>query len=86
MEIKRRLAEECGLKCWIDEEEMRGDINASMTDGIDDSATVLVFITERYIMKVAGKGPNGHNDNCKMEFDYGCLRKGALPNVYLSCS
>ena len=65
--IKRRLAEECGLDCWLDEEEMEGDINQAMTDGIDGSATVVVFITERYVMKVAGKGPNGDDDNCKKE-------------------
>ena len=65
--IKRRLAEECGLDCWLDEEEMEGDINLAMTDGIDSSATVVVFITQRYAMKVAGKGPNGYDDNCKKE-------------------
>ena len=66
--IKRRLAEECGLQGWLDEERMKGDINQAMTNGIDDSATVVVFITERYVMKVAGKGPNGDDDNCRKEF------------------
>ena len=66
--IKHRLTEECGLQCWLDEEEMKGDINQAMTDGIEGSATVVVFITERYVTKVAGKGPHGQNDNCKMEF------------------
>ena len=26
--------------------------------------------------KVNGTGPNGSDDNCKLEFDYACLRKG----------
>ena len=29
-----------------------------------------VFITERYIEKVAGKGAGGSKDNCKYEFEY----------------
>ena len=65
-----------GIKCWFDEERMSGEINKKMTAGIDDSATVVVFITSRYIMKANGDGPNGSNDNCKFEFDYGLMRKG----------
>ena len=36
-----------------------------MCDGIDDSATVIVFVTQNYLRKVAGKGPKGGDDNCK---------------------
>ena len=36
-----------------------------MADGIDDSACVVAFITERYLSKAGGKGPNGANDNCE---------------------
>ena len=50
---------------------MRGDINAKMADGIEDSAAILVFITENYMVKVAGKGGRGEDDNCKYEFG-GC--------------
>ena len=46
---------------------MRGDVNQQMTDGIDDSACVVVFVTSRYISKAGGKGPNGEDDNCKFE-------------------
>ena len=65
-----------GLVTWFDEERMRGDIVQQMTDGIDRSSLVLVFITRNYIQKVAGEGANGANDNCKAEFDYACNRKG----------
>ena len=65
-----------GLVTWFDEERMRGDIVKQMTDGIDRSSVVLVFVTRNYIRKVAGEGPNGANDNCKAEFDYACNRKG----------
>ena len=65
-----------GLVTWFDEERMRGDIVWQMTDGIERSSVVLVFVTRNYIQKVAGEGPNGANDNCKAEFDYACNRKG----------
>jgi hypothetical protein len=41
-----------------------------------DSAIIIVFVTERYITKVNGRGPSGHNDNCKYEYDLALLRKG----------
>lgn len=66
-----------GVKAWLDEERMRGDIVHQMTQGIEDSFVLVVFITENYIMKVAGMGPNGANDNCKVEFDYSVRRLGA---------
>jgi hypothetical protein len=43
-----------GLKTWFDEEEMEGDVQAKMLDGIDKSLCVVVFITDRYMMKAAG--------------------------------
>ena len=70
-----RALEKAGLRVWLDEQEMRGDVNQQMTDGIDDSACLLAFITKRYLLKAGGKGPNGDNDNCKLEFDYGLRRK-----------
>ena len=65
-----------GLVTWFDEERMHGDIVEQMTDGIDRSSLVLVFVTSNYLKKVAGEGPGGANDNCKAEFDYTCNRKG----------
>jgi hypothetical protein len=58
-----------GLAPWFDEERMRGDINKTMSDALSNSACVVCFITERYITKASGNGPNGANDNCKFEFD-----------------
>ena len=45
-----------GLRTWFDEESMKGDIQKLMGDGIDGSSVIVVFITQRYIDKVAGKG------------------------------
>ena len=59
---------------WFDQERMEGNIIDQMTDGIDESACVIVCITRNYIEKVSGD--NGPNDNCKCEFEYARLRKG----------
>ena len=49
-----RALQSRGLRVWIDEFEMTGDINDQMTRAIDQSETVAVFITRRYITKVCG--------------------------------
>ena len=63
--MKKKL-EEQGLCCWLDEEQMKGNINAQMTKGIDGSAAVVVFVTARYVTKVAGEGTAGEDDNCAL--------------------
>ena len=70
-----------GLVTWFDEERMHGDVVAQMTDGIDHSSLVLVFITHNYINKVAGFGPNGANDNCKV----GARARMAHGVLYCAC-
>mmetsp|Transcript_1155 Transcript_1155/g.1387 ORF Transcript_1155/g.1387 Transcript_1155/m.1387 type:complete len:117 (-) Transcript_1155:39-389(-) len=56
---------------------MTGNINEQMRKGIDDSKLVIVFITQRYIDKVAGRGPDGKKDNCYLEFTYAARKKGS---------
>ena len=62
----KKHLERAGLRAWFDEDQLRGDINGQMADGIDRAQVVVVFITQRYMKKVSGKGPNGMNDNCKV--------------------
>ena len=64
------LLKERGFRTWFDEEMMRGDIQLQMADGIDHAACVVVFVTERYMDKVAGKGERGQLDNCLFEFSH----------------
>jgi len=52
-----------GTTAWFDAEQMRGDVNAKMADGVVRSKCVAVFITKRYVQKASGLGPNGNNDN-----------------------
>ena len=74
-EVNRRLRAE-GLRTWFDSERMVGDINAAMTHGIDCSETVIVFVTQAYIAKAAGRGPRGQMDNCCAECSYALNRRG----------
>ena len=57
-----------GLKTWFDSDKMAGDVKEKMTDGIDTTCCVIVFVTQNYMDKVAGKGPKGMDDNCLYEF------------------
>jgi ankyrin repeat protein len=56
-----------GLKCWFDENEMEGAIDHKMCEGIDQTRCMAVFVTERYLKKVAS---GDFGDNCLKEFGY----------------
>ena len=46
-ELKRR-----GVVTWFDEDKMHGDTRRMMTDGIDNTSLILVFVTKEYRTKV----------------------------------
>ena len=60
-----------GLNAWFDSANMKGNIAKEMSDGIEKSKTVVVFITETYMNKVNGD----EDDFCKNEFQYSMRRK-----------
>jgi len=62
-----------GLVTWFDEERMEGGVHDKMQEGIDNCKCVVVFITRKYMEKVAGKDAG---DNCQLEFKYATRRKG----------
>ena len=83
-----------GLRVWIDETMMTGNIVDQMIDGIERSATVVVFVTQRYQTKVSCPPPTNSahvislqvggrdmTDNCRREFDYAVLRKSVAKMV-----
>eukprot|EP00045_Choanoeca_perplexa_P015701 m.201212 g.201212 ORF g.201212 m.201212 type:complete len:1035 (+) comp17056_c0_seq35:106-3210(+) len=74
VELAKNL-QRCGLPVWIDEQEMTGDIATKMCKGIQDSDTVVVCLTERYMKKVNG---DNDKDNCKLEFDYAAGHHGKI--------
>ena len=70
-ELQRR-----GVVTWFDADRMRGDIATQISEGINDSLAVIAFVTNDYVIKVSGKGKNGNNDTCKLEFRYAYEHKG----------
>ena len=61
------------IKPWLDENELKDDIDSGMSSGIDECALVLVFVTKRYRDKI--KQFENRRDNCKREFGYACQVK-----------
>ena len=60
------------LQTWFDAQgDMAGNTLQAMTNGIDESSAVAVFVTREYIEKCNKEG----NDNCKLEFEYAYHRK-----------
>ncbi len=41
-----------GLRVWVDEDQMHGHLQETMTTAIDNSRVILVFITQEYVDKV----------------------------------
>ena len=53
-----------GLLTWLDDQKMKGNVVDQMCNAIDDSAIILVFVTQRYRDKVSN---SNRMDNCKKE-------------------
>jgi hypothetical protein len=65
--INEILKSKYGLTTWFDQDRMDGDVRITMTEGIENSLTMIVFITERYQRKVI-EGGSDSRDNCKVGF------------------
>ena len=63
--LAEQLESHYDLRAWLDEKEMKGDVNREMTKGIDDSCVVLVLVTEAYMAKVNGQGAGESNDSAR---------------------
>ncbi len=71
VKIAKQL-EEMGLRVFIDEVNMQGNIYDAISRGIDRSRCIMICITKRYMEKVNG---NDTQDNCRLEFDYALDQK-----------
>tara|TARA_B100000886_G_C20359340_1_gene464493 strand:- start:179 stop:949 length:771 start_codon:yes stop_codon:yes gene_type:complete len=60
-----------GWKIWIDEDQLKYNIDSEIANGIYNSDIVFVFLTENYIIKIneSAKNPNAR-DNCLKEWTY----------------
>ena len=63
---------ELGYNTWVDTERVSGDIKQKMSQGIEQSEGVIVFITRKYYEKVNGEDAG---DNCQLEFNYASIKK-----------
>jgi len=64
-----------GLSTWLDEEKLEGPLLEQLSEAIDSSRIVLVFVTQMYLQKV-GRGRS--SDNCKLEFKYAARRREGM--------
>ena len=64
------------LTTWLDAYDLKSDILKSVREGIKQSRKVVIFITENYINKANGHGPNGRGDYCYQEFEYALQNLG----------
>lgn len=73
-----------GWTTWFDENEMVGNIQAAMANGIDDSEVVLVCVTKAYCKKVSAAAENPRErDNCLSEWTYANNRKKILVPIVM---
>ena len=73
-----------GWTTWFDEEDMGGNIDAAMADGIDNAEAILVCLTETYCKKVNETAKNPRNrDNCLKEWTYANARNKLLIPVIM---
>lgn len=76
-----------GWTTWFDEENMYGNIDAAMTEGIDNAEVVIICLTETYIKKIneSAKDPR-RRDNCLKEWTYTNSRnKLMIPLIMEPC-
>lgn len=69
------------IKTWFDANNMSGSTDHAMTEGIDSSKVIIVFITEAYIDKVNSNDGN----NVGLEFGYAMRRHKSLAQVKTVC-
>lgn len=61
-----------GYQTWFDRDRMKGDLFEQMAQGIENTQSVIVCITQEYIDKVNSENAG---DNCKREFNYAAIKK-----------
>ena len=73
-----------GWTTWFDEEDMGGNIDAAMAEGIENADAILICLTETYCKKVNETAKNPRNrDNCLKEWTYANMRNKLLIPVIM---
>jgi hypothetical protein len=82
-ELVKKMREN-GWTTWFDEEDMGGNIDAAMAEGIEKADAILVCLTETYCKKVNETAKNPRNrDNCLKEWTYANARNKLLIPVIM---
>ena len=72
------------LRTWFDEKNLKHSISQDIIDGLNQSASVVVFLTERYIQRCENP-----NNNCTKELSV-AVKKGVENMILIildpSCS
>jgi hypothetical protein len=63
--INNILKNKYGVITWFDEDKLEGNIRYKMTEGIENSMSMIIFITSRYQQKIIS-GNDDLRDNCKV--------------------
>ncbi len=79
-----KMMERCGWSIWIDEDNIKGNIDASMATGIDNADAIIVCLTENYCKKVneTARDPR-KRDNCLKEWTYANARNKLMIPVVM---
>ena len=72
-----------GYVTWFDEEDMAGNTQKKMAEGIENTRCFVAFLTKEYHEKV---NEGGTNDNCRAEFDYATTQNIPFVGVVLDSS
>ena len=76
--IINKELQKMGYQTWFDAECMSGGMVEKMSEGIEQTKGVIVFITRRYHDKVNSMNAS---DNCQLEFNYASRKKTRLKMV-----
>lgn len=83
-QLAKRLKEEYRYNIWIDHAEMYGNIDSAITRGINNSAVVLICLTEKYNSKINDAANNCRpNDNCYKEWNYSLFKQKLIIPVIM---
>ena len=83
IELYNKLSEN-GFLVWIDESDMKTNIDLSIIIGIDNAKIVLLCLTKKYCDKVNYSVYNNMpQDNCYKEWSYSIFRQKYIIHVLM---